>query len=61
MVDPALGLRQPVVDLVCGLCEMGWLYGKIDSYLKGLQQQHDSLRGLVVHAFAFALQVCDVL
>lgn len=37
---------------------VGWLYSKVDAYLKPLQQQ-DSTKGLVVQAFAFALQVCN--
>lgn len=82
VVDPSLKLRQPVMDIVYSLCEIGqylhlyvlavqgsshvftmlcvgWLYKKVDAYLKPLQQQ-ESTNGLVAHAFASSLQVLTV-
>lgn len=36
IVDPALNLRQSVKDVVYCLCEIGWLYRKVETFLSKL-------------------------
>ncbi|CAM9387478.1 unnamed protein product [Chrysoparadoxa australica] len=52
IVDPGLSLPCSTVDLICKLCELGWLYGKVVSYIKQTQEQQS---GQVRQAFCFSL------
>jgi hypothetical protein len=56
VIDPSLRLRTPARDTVLGLCELGWLYAKVASYVQACEGP-ESTKGLVVQAFGFALQV----
>jgi len=38
IVDPSLGLKQPAKDVILSLCEIGWLYNKIETFLNHLLQ-----------------------
>lgn len=54
VLDPALPLRSHARDLVLCLCELGWLFAKVDAYVQ--RAETDRFRGLLVHALGFALQ-----
>ena len=54
IIDPSLSLRAHIKDLILCLCELGWLYSRVDGYIQ--QAEKDKFRGLVTHAFGFALQ-----
>ena len=58
-IDPALGLNVTVRDTVLCICELGWLYMKVNDYLKKVfgGAISTSFTGLVVQSFGFALQV----
>ena len=55
MIDPSLKLQLPVKDTVLCLCELGWLYTKVSTYIQTCEKAQVS-RGLAVQAFSFALQ-----
>jgi Gamma tubulin complex component N-terminal len=55
VIDPSLNLQIPVRDTVLCLCELGWLYTKVSSYIQSCEKAQVS-RGLAVQAFSFALQ-----
>ena len=61
MIDPILKLNSTVRDAILCICELGWLYGKVIHYLKGIFDVSSvkaiDMKGLVVQAFGFALQV----
>lgn len=38
IIDPSLGLKQPAKDVILSLCEIGWLYNKIETFLDQLLQ-----------------------
>ena len=54
LIDPALSLRSHTRDLVLCLCELGWLFARVQAYVQ--RAETDRFRGLVVHALGFALQ-----
>ena len=54
VLDPSLGLSCPAKDIVLCLCELGWLYAKVDAYIN--KTENASSRGLIAQAFGFALQ-----
>ena len=54
VLDPSLPLRSHARDLVLCLCELGWLFAKVDAYIH--RAETDRFRGLVMHALGFALQ-----
>jgi gamma-tubulin complex component 3 len=54
VVDPGLPIKSTVKDLVLSLCELGWLYTKVEVYIQ--RAEADRFRGLVMHALGFALQ-----
>ena len=56
LIDPSLRLNRSVKDITLIICELGWLYGKVDTYLK-IALKKEVFHGLVVQAFGFALQV----
>lgn len=57
VLDPALKLNSTVRDAVLCVCELGWLYGRVAAYLKGVLAAGGDSLGVVVQAFGFALQV----
>jgi hypothetical protein len=64
VLDPALKLNSTVRDAVLCVCELGWLYGRVAGYLKGVLAAGGDSLGVVVQAFGFALQVlqsCNIL
>ena len=58
MIDPRLVVPGPPRDVVLCLCEVGWLYSKLDAYIKLVERVES--RGLVAQALGFALQVPGV-
>ena len=55
--DPSLNISVIVKDTVLSICELGWLFRQILTYVKH-SESSDSSKGLVVQAFLFAVQVC---
>ena len=47
-------MSGPARDTVLCLCELGWLYSKVEAYIK--RAENAEIRGLVVQAFGFSLQ-----
>ena len=68
-----LGLRQAPKDMILCLCEIGWLYSKIEVFINQmtkaptsdiLNMNHsgmgtDLFRGVIAQAFAYAIQVSE--
>lgn len=52
IIDPSLHLNTTVRDVVMCICELGWLYRRVDAFLTKTSQS----QGLIVQAFGFALQ-----
>ena len=38
VIDPSLGLNRSTKDIILCLCEIGWLYGKVETFLNKLLQ-----------------------
>jgi hypothetical protein len=52
LIQPGLGVSDPVKRIVSELCELGWLYKKIDSFIKVA----NSNPAFTVQSFIFAIQ-----
>jgi hypothetical protein len=71
VIDPSLHLHPTTRDIVLCICELGWLYNKVSQYREQIlgsvsgsgsgSSSGPSPKGLVVQAFAFALNVSDFL
>ena len=58
VVDPSLHLHPTVRDIVLCICELGWLYNRVHQYRESVTSASTSTpRGLVIQAFAYALNV----
>lgn len=58
VIDPALKLTAPVKDTVLCLCELGWLYMKVQEYVAGVTSVNSSnYCGLVTQSFGYAIHV----
>ena len=58
VIDPALKLTTPVKDIVLCLCELGWLYMKVQDYISSVTSVNSSnYCGLVTQSFGFAIHV----
>ena len=54
VIDPSLRLSYPAKDAVLCMCELGWLYTKVETYTNRIEC--GEIKGLVAQAFGFALQ-----
>lgn len=55
VIDPKLALVSTARDLILSTCELGWVYKKVDTYIRHiLNPKHN--QGLVSQALASALQ-----
>jgi gamma-tubulin complex component 3 len=54
VVQPNLGVSEPVRKMVCELCEMGWLFRKVTEFVS--RQLEDLSSGLLMQSLCFALQ-----
>lgn len=57
VIDPTLSLHPTVRDIVLYICELGWLYQRINQYREMILQSSTNTKGLVVQAFAYAINV----
>jgi hypothetical protein len=48
-------LPPPARDLVLCLCEVGWLYSKIETYIRTVDNAET--KGLIAQALGYSLQV----
>ena len=55
VLDPSLKLPPSVKDVALALCELGWLYSKVNSYVQRTESAESS--GQVAQAFGYAIQV----
>lgn len=56
LIDPALALPVAVRDITLCICELGWLFARVSTYLKRIFAGNTDAHGLVVQAFGFAIQ-----
>ncbi|KAJ1441455.1 Spc98 family-domain-containing protein, partial [Ochromonadaceae sp. CCMP2298] len=70
LIDPTLKVNSTARDLVLSLCELGWLYGRVSGYLRGVLEEGGggagagagagagtgTVSGVVAQALAFSLQ-----
>jgi gamma-tubulin complex component 3 len=56
LIDPSLALPVAVRDITLCICELGWLFARVSTYLKRIFAGNADAHGLVVQAFGFAIQ-----
>lgn len=54
IIDPSLHVPTSARDLVLCMCELGWLYNKIEKFITKVEKT--AINGLVSQAFGYAIQ-----
>lgn len=57
VIDPTLSLHPTICDIILSVCELGWLYLRVHHYREVILQSNLAAKGLVIQAFAYALNV----
>ncbi len=57
VIDPTLSLHPTIRDIILSVCELGWLYLRVHHYREVILQSNLASKGLVIQAFAYALNV----